>query len=194
MSKYPWIAAALCILALSGCANKPTPFQPVMDSKQSPASGSGYVAGIFSRDWAPGKLDFAFGIVNTATAEEYVMPFGVETTLPDSVKDKFGMMRLPPGKYRIEYWLTYSTKDHQQLSRSDSFPDPTVGLPFTLAAGEVVFMGSFDARYGRSSGSDGNPQWSLHQQRLSMQSVQKALSNRYPAFSTQPLSCSSCLK
>lgn len=192
MNKLHWIAASLCVLVLSGCVSSPV-FQPPLDSKQAPVTGSGYVAGIFSREWAPGRLDFAFGIVNVDTAKEYVMPFGVDTALPDSVKDKFGMIRLPPGKYRIAYWLSYSAKDHKQLSRSDTLADPMVGSPFTLAPGEVVFIGSYTARYGRTSGSDGNPQWAVHQERLPVQSVQKALITSYPLFYAQPLSCLRCL-
>lgn len=194
MNKLYWIAASLCMMVLTGCAGSSTRFQPPLDSKQSPVTGSGYVAGIFSRDWAPGRLDFAFGIVNVDTAEEYVMPFGVDTALPDSVKDKFEMIPLPPGKYRIAYWLSYSAKDHKQLSRTDNFASPMVGTAFTLAPGEVVFIGSYTARYGRTGGSDGNSQWAVYQQRLPVQTVQKALVGSYPSFYSQPLSCPSCLK
>jgi hypothetical protein len=187
MNKFPWIAAALCILMLSGCASNTARVQPIVDSKQSPVSSSGYVAGMFSRDWGPGKLDFALGVVNSATAEEYVMPFVVGTSLPDSVKDRFGMIQLPPGKYRIAYWLSYSTKDNQQLTKTAISPDATAGLPFTVTSGEVVFLGSFVAR-------NDNNQWSVHHQRIVLQSAQQALSKRYPTFSTQPFSCPSCLK
>jgi len=193
MNKFPWIAA-LCALMLSSCANNPARVQPIVDSRQSPTSSSGYVAGMFSRDWGPGKLDFALGIVNSATAEGYIMPFGVGTTLPESVKDRFGMIQLPPGKYRIAYWTSYSTKDQQQLTKTGISPDSSAGLPFTVASGEVVFLGSFVARNGQTGDSGSSNQWSVHHQRIVLQSAQQALSRSYPSFSAQPLSCPSCLK
>ncbi|MDO8990438.1 MAG: FAD-binding protein [Sideroxyarcus sp.] len=43
-------------------------------------------------------------------------------------------------------------------------------------------------------GSDGGNQWLVHYQRLTLQSGQKALSNRYPSFSVQPMSCPTCTR
>ncbi|MDO8990437.1 MAG: hypothetical protein Q7U91_12485 [Sideroxyarcus sp.] len=194
MKKLLCSAAALCVLLLSGCASNQMFFQPIMDSSQSPASDSGYVAGMFSRDWNPARSGFGLGIVNTATAEEYVMPFGVETGMPHSVTDAFGMIQLPPGEYRVASWLMYSPKDAEILSQTDISPDSRAGLPFTLAPGEAVFIGSHVAKYGLSTDSDGNKTWSVSLQQLALPTVQKALAKKYPEFVTQPLSCPSCLK
>jgi len=195
MKKLICIAAGLCILVLSGCAtNNHGFFQPIMDSNETPASSSGYVAGMFSRDWNPSKLGFGLGIVDTATAEEYVMPFGVETGMPGSVADAFGMIQLPPGEYRIAYWIIYSGNDEALLSQTSISPDSKTGLPFTLEPGEVIFIGSHVARYDGNNSADGGKTWSVYHQQLIFPSVQKALSRSYPAFATEPLSCPGCLK
>ncbi|MBI5891901.1 MAG: hypothetical protein HZB47_14730 [Nitrosomonadales bacterium] len=194
MNKSLCIASALFLLLQSGCANNRFPFQPIMDSTQSPEPASGYVAGMFSRDWNPSKLGFGLVIVNTATAEEYVMPFGVEAVLPEKVIDEFGMIQLPPGEYRIAHWLTYSTEDYGQLTRIAMPPDSMAAAPFVLAPGSVVFVGSYVARNRQNNGSNGGNPWSVHHQRLTLQTVRKGLSNRYPLFSTQPMLCPSCIE
>jgi hypothetical protein len=185
-------AAVLSVLMLSGCANNGRlTFRPIMDSGQSPAASSSYVAGMFSREWGSGKTSFGLGIVNTATAEEYVMPFGRARTLPNDVVDEIAMIQLPPGEYRIAYWLDYSIRELEQITRTDIPADSMSGLPFTLAAGEVVFVGSYVARKEQS---DGSVQTRVRLQRLTLQSARKSLSNSYPAFATQAMSCPSCLK
>lgn len=180
--------ATLCIVLLSGCASSGLPLQPIIDAKQAPAPDAGHVAGMFTRDWNPGKLGFGLGIVNTATAEEYVMPFGVETVLPKKLTDELGVIELPPGEYKVAYWVTYSTASHEQLSITEIPPGSVAAEPFSLASGEVVFIGSHVARY------DLNQTWSVSQQRLTLPAVQKAISSKYSEFVNQPLSCPSCLK
>lgn len=192
MNKLLCTAAVLSILMLSGCANNGRlTFQPIMEQGQSPATSSSYVAGMFSREWESGKTSFGLGIVNTATAAEYVMPFGRERTLPNDVVDEIAMIQLPPGEYRVAYWLNYSTSGLEQITRTDIAADSLSGSPFTLAPGEVVFIGSYVAAKERSSGSD---QTRVRLQRLTPQSARKSLSNAYPAFATQAMSCPSCLK
>ncbi len=192
MKKLLCTAAALSILMLSGCANNGRlTVRPIMEATHSPAMNSSYVAGMFSREWGAGKTSFGLGIVNTATAEEYVMPFGRERTLPNDVVDEIAMIQLPPGEYRIAYWLNYSTSELEQIARTDIPADSMSGLPFTLAPGEVVFVGSYVARKERSDGSD---QTRVRHQRLTLQSARKSLSNSYPAFATQAMSCPTCLK
>ena len=194
MNKYPGIAAVLCILMLSGCATNGPNLLPILGSKQSPALSSGYVAAMFSRTWYADKLGFSLGIVNTATAEKFALPFGAETGLPNDLVDEFAMIQLPPGKYRIENWRSYSLKDKEQTTQTSIAPDSVAGLPFTIAPGEVVFIGSYAARRGRNSKADGNNPWSVHHQRITLQYVQKGLSNSYPLFISQPLSCPSCIE
>jgi hypothetical protein len=167
--------------------------QPIMSSKQAPAMSTGYVAGMFSRNWDPSKTGFGLGIVNTATAEEYVMPFGKETILPTDVVDEVAMIQLPPGEYRIAYLITYSSKEMEQLTRTEVAADSAGGLPFTLTAGDVIFVGGHVTRRERN-GINGNKPWMVHHQRLTLQAVQKAFLRSYPAFATQPVSCPSCLK
>lgn len=193
MNKSLCIASALCFLLLSGCASDRAP-QPIIAASQSPEPGFGYVAGMFSRDWNPAKVGFGLGIVNTATAEEYVMSFGGETVLPGKVTDEVDIIQLPPGEYRVAYWATYSTENHEQLTRTDASPDSISAAPFALEPGEVVFIGSHVASNGQKSSSAGSGQWSVRHQRLSEQTARKSLTKRYPAFSAQPMSCPTCLK
>lgn len=185
-------AAVLSMLMLSGCAsNGRLTIQPIMDTGHSPAASSSYVAGMFNREWESGKTGFGLGIVNTVTAEEYVMPFGRTKTLPNDVVDEIAMIQLPPGEYRIAYWLNYTTGELEQISRTDIPADPLSGLPFTLAPGEVVFIGSYVAAKERTGGSG---QTRVRLQRLTVQSARKSLSYSYPAFATQAMSCPNCLK
>lgn len=193
MNKLLCTAATLFILMLSGCANNHLIIQPIMEPSQSPVMSSSYVAGMFSREWEPGKTNIGLGIINTATAEEYVMSFGRERILPNNVVDEIAMIQLPPGEYRIAYWLNYSTKELEQITRTDIAADSISGLPFTLAPGEVVFIGSHVARKVRGTGNE-IAQTKVILQRLTLQSAQKAISSRYPAFATQAMSCPSCLK
>lgn len=193
MNKLLCTAAVLSILMLSGCASHHPTIQPIMDPRQSPAMGSSYVAGMFSQEWESGKTSFGLGIVNTATAEEYVIPFGTKRILLSDVVDEIAMIQLPPGEYRIAYWLNYSTRELEQITRANITGDSMRGLPFTLAPGEVVFVGSYVARKERSNGTDG-AQTKVRHQRLTLRSAQKAFTNSYPAFATQPMSCPSCLK
>jgi hypothetical protein len=190
MNKLLCTAAVLSILMLSGCASNRQTFQPIMEPRQTPAMSSGYVAGMFSREWQ-GKTSFGLGIVNTATAEEYVMPFGKARALPNNVVDEIAMIQIPPGEYRIAYWLNYSTRELAQITRTDIAGDSMGGSPFTLAPGEVVFIGSYVAKKERSDGSD---QTKVRHQRLTLRSAQKSLASSYPAFATQAVSCPSCLE
>ena len=152
---------------------------------------SSYVAGMFSQEWESEKTSFGLGMVNTATAEEYVIPFGTKRVLLSDVVDEIAMIRVPPGEYRIAYWLNYSIRELEPITRTDISADPTSGLSFTLAPGEVVFIGSYVAKSERSNGSE---QTTVRHQRLTLQSAQKSLSTSYPAFATQAMSCPSCLK
>jgi hypothetical protein len=120
------------------------------------------------------------------------MPFGRARTLPNEVVDEIAVIELPPGEYRIAYWLYYSTRDLEQITRGEISADSASGLPFMLAPGELVFVGSYVAGE-RGNGSDGS-QTRVRHQRLMLQSARRAISNSYPAFATQAMSCPSCLK
>lgn len=189
MNRLLCVVAALSILVLSGCASNRQTFQPIVEPRQSPAMSSGYVAGMFTREWE-GRTSFGLGIVNTATAEEYVMPFGRPRALPNDVVDEIAMIQLPPGAYRIAYWVSYSTRELQQITRTDIAPDSMGGSPFTLAPGELVFIGSYVARKERSNGAG---ETKVRHQRLTLRSARKSLANGYPAFASQAMSCPSCL-
>lgn len=193
MNKSFCIAAGLCVLMLSGCASNRALVQPIMHSKQTPVLSSGYVAGMFTRKADSRKSGIGLGIVNTATAEEYVMPIGVERPLPTDVTDEFEMIQLPPGEYKVANWLNYSTKDGELISKTSILSNSMSDLSFTLAPGEVVFIGSYVARMDGNN-PDGNKTMTVIHQRLTLRSAQKALTSGYPGFTTVPLSCKSCLE
>ena len=192
MNKSFCIVAALCMLMLSGCASDRGLIRPIMLSTQVPAMDSGYLAGKFSRKWDANKSSYGLGILNTLTAEEYVIPFGRETALPSDVSDEFDMIQVPPGEYRVAYWITYSISEQTQTSRTDFPTDALTSKPFTLAPGEVVFLGSYIPETG--SAADGTRTQTIRHWRLSQRSVQKALERGYPEFKAQPLSCPSCIE
>jgi hypothetical protein len=193
MNRLLPVSAILCVLALSGCATGLS-FRPVLDQNTAPASGNGYVAGLFSHDWEPGKTTFGLGIVNTATADEYVLPFGFATEWPTTATDVFAMTSLPPGKYKVAHWLSYTTKGQDVLTRTDVAPGSSAVAPFTLAPGEVVFVGSYVARNVEAGKPYDEKAWTVHSQRLTRHSVEKLLSKRYPLFTTQTVSCPGCIE
>lgn len=194
MNRLLSTVVALSILLLSGCASNPLPIQPILSSKHTPELNSSYVGGMFSQDWGADKIGFGIGLVNIATAEEYIVPFGENIGLPRSISDEFVMVQLPPGGYRVSYWVIYSSNETEKISQTEIPPNSLVGSTFALAPGEVVFIGSHVARDTHDSNSNGNKTWVVRHQQLSLRTVQKVLSNRYPAFVPQPLRCPSCLK
>ncbi len=193
MNKLLCTAAVLSILMLSGCASQCPTIQPIMEPRQSPAMSSSYVAGMFSQEWESGKTSFGLGIVNTATAEEYVIPFGTKRILPkqrgrrnchDSASSgriqDCVLAQLFDQRNGTNYSNQYLCRFHERLA-------------VYACARKVVFIGSYVARKERSSRFRGR-QTRVRHQRLTLQSAQKSLSNSYPAFATQAMSCPSCLK
>lgn len=193
MNRSSCIVAVLFVLMLAGCASDRALIQPIMPATQAPAMESAYLAGMFSRKWDSSQSSFGLGLINIRTAEEYVIPFGRETTLPTNISDEFDMIQVPPGEYRIAYWIRYSIKEQAPLSRTPYPPESLTARAFTLGPGEVVFLGSFvpDA-VGRTA--DGDNLWEIRHWRLNQRSVQRALERNYPGFKAQPWICPSCLE
>lgn len=154
---------------------------------------SGYLAGNFSRKWDSNKSSFGLGILNTVTAEEYVIPFGKETDLPTDISDEYDMIQVPPGEYRIAYWITYSISEQVQTSRTDFPIDTVTSKAFTLDPGGVVFLGSFVPEM-KNHEADGTRTWTIQHWRHTQRSAQKALEKNYPEFKAQPLLCPSCIE
>lgn len=185
------IVVVLGMLALSGCAGNHVTIQPILTSAQTPAMGSAYVAGMFSRKWDPSLTSFGLGILNIQSGEEYVLPFGRENTLPTNVSDELDLIRIPPGEYRVAYWISYSIKEQSRLSKTDFLPDSPTGKTFTLTSGGVVFLGSYIPE-AAGKDAEGRMLWTMRHWKLTLRSAQTALNRSYPQFAAQPMTCPSC--
>jgi len=193
MTKVQYFAGMLCILLLSACATNRVNVYTTVPFAQAPDLSSGYVAGLFSRDWGSGSL--GFGIVNVDTAAEYVISFGTDSRLQSSIRDEVGMIQIPPGNYRIAYWLTYSTLDREKRSQNEIPADSAIGSTFAVAPGEILFIGSYAARLERDqNGGNNAASWTIMPQQIALPTANKAIAKRYPEFSTLPLSCQRCIK
>lgn len=193
MKRLFCIVVVLGMLPLSGCASNRVAIQPILAPTQTPAVDSAYVAGMFSRKWDSSLTSFGLGILNTKTAEEYVLPFGPENTLPTNVSDELDLIRIPPGEYRVAYWIRYSIKERSWLSKTEFTPDSLTSKTFTLAPGEVIFLGSFVPE-AAGKDAEGKAVWVMHHWRTSQRATQNALNRSYPKFMAQPLICPSCME
>jgi len=142
-------------MALAGCATAPNAafrsdaesaprleLQPVVERTALFRPDRGYVAGSFAT--SDGGDQFAFGIVN-ALDHEWVMPFvsGRGRDRDESDADAV-LIELPPGDYRLLFWVTGTKARRMYLS-----PESALGRPFTLKPGHVVFLGQFEAKIQR---------------------------------------------
>lgn len=174
-----------CALAvLSGCVT----LQPTVVRDAKPTQGSGYLAGIFSSNKGFG---FGLGLVNADTGADHVMPFGESTALPSSREGQVAMIELPPGNYRIGYWVTYATLTHQRSTKADIPAGHPLGRPFALAPGQVVILGSLEAETLLAY-----PKFHLtiHPRRISEQSAVAAFRESYPGFQGAPVTCLLCVE
>ncbi|HYU09433.1 MAG TPA: hypothetical protein VEK77_08645 [Gemmatimonadales bacterium] len=177
------MATIAFILQLSACVS----VQQTVRADAAPVPTAGYVAGSFTTDKGSA---FGFGLVNTETGEDYVMPFGQERNMPSVRDNELGMIQLPPGNYKIAYWVTYATLTKQREVKK-AIDNPVFGAPFTVAPGAVVFLGSFSTRtdffpYRRA-------EWSFRANRISRREAKDMFAKTYPRFADLPFSCRLCL-
>src|SRR5213078_4438128 len=100
--------ASLLILALAGCVS----VQPRIPGDALPSPANSYVGALFAKDSAKG---FGLALLNVYTGEEYVL----------EVDNKgVGLVAVPPGRYRVASWLTWSVTHAMGIKKPipDSHP------------------------------------------------------------------------
>ena len=182
MKVLKYLALVFAVLQLQACVA----VHPTVAPTAKPAANSGYIAGSFTTNKGTG---FGFGIVNTQSGQDYVMPFGEDTLWMTARQDQFGMIQLPPGTYKLSYWVTYATLTKEQMARKE-FSNPVVSAPFTVAPGSVVYLGSFSAN---TEHSYNRIYWSIKPNKISQKEAKEGLDKAYPGFAGLPLSCILCL-
>jgi hypothetical protein len=130
---YLWAVAASLIL--SACVSP----IPVVPTSETPKAGVGYVAGVFSA----AKNNYGLGITSVDGGEEIVLPFvdPALSTTGSVVPDRFTMVQLPSGRYRISSWLAFSQALKEKKSRKELPREAS--LEFTVSPGRVRYLGKF---------------------------------------------------
>ena len=131
------LLCALALAALSGCAN----VQPTLPYDAAPDPQSGYVASQFSK---ANYNNFAFVIRDMDSKQEYLMALGEDSVRFKEHKGLTVAIKLPPGSYAVTDWMTYRTGTMEIISRTRLEPNAVLNRPFTVGAGSVTHLGSFD--------------------------------------------------
>lgn len=175
MKNHSLAAIAAAALSLAGCVE----MQPVIAKTSALQTDSGYVAATF--ETTGGAETFGFGIAN-ALDREWVMPFRAEPGQKDGVH--LGMIALPPGDYRLSFWVASRAGEPQAIARTHA-----LGKPFTVKPGHVVFLGRFSAtvvNYGRSFSM------SIKPVATSAYEVWTEFTEAYPGFAQATIECMVC--
>jgi len=168
-------AVVAATLSLAGCVQ----MQPVIEKGSALQPDSGYVAASFVT--SGGADTFGFGIAN-ALDREWVMPFRAEPGKRDG--DHLGMIALPPGDYRLAFWVASRAAEPQAIARGHA-----LGKPFTVKPGHVVYLGKFSARvvnYGHTISM------SIHPEPMGADEVWTRFTEAYPGFAQAPIECMVC--
>ncbi|MGM9480573.1 hypothetical protein ACS5PN_05200 [Roseateles sp. NT4] len=150
---------------------------------------SGYVAGLFTRMKARG---FAFVIRAADGGAEYLMPLGEDGNWPTAVNDQSVVIKLPPGKYTITQWITYATLTKEVMSRRP-IANPVLGQPFTVNAGCVTHLGSYDVtQYIQNGFPTTTTHLRIQPRRATEAAVKQTFGAAYPNLSKQAFRCLLC--
>jgi hypothetical protein len=173
------LSGLIAISQLSACVT----LQPVIPKETTPNAASGYVAGSFSVSSGPG---FAFGLLNTTSGQELVIPF--KGTAKEGRKDEVGMIAVPPGDYKVSYWVTYATLTNEQIKKS-AVTNSVLAEPFKVAPGAVVHLGTFTAN---TTYAGSWVHWTIQPVRTTEADAKKQFIDTYPKFSEAAFSCRLC--
>lgn len=166
-------AAPLLVVALVSCVS----VQPKVPFAARPSPTSGYVGGLFAKDTIVG---FGFSLRNERTQEEYVL----------EVEDNaVGLIAVPPGRYRVASWVTWAALTGEQLTRQAISPGVLFGQSFDVAAGQVMFLGSWFADRHMGFGSNA---FTIASHRITEDEAVAAFQAAYPGFADLPLRCLIC--
>src|SRR5512138_1969663 len=179
MHPYGRIAAASLLAALlSGCVS----VRPTIAPSAAPAASSGYVAGIFHKDSPWG---FGLGLVDAA-GMDYVMPFGDPANV--ATGGRLATIAVPPGEYRVGYWVTYATMTKSREGKKDFPREHPLASRFTVKPGEVVLLGAFTADSSNTSTGTGyRINWNIAPKKIGEQQAVQAFRTGYPAFGDAPV-------
>lgn len=173
----------LGLVLLTGCAS----IQPVLNPTEAADPKCGYVAGLFTRMKMEG---FAFVIKSLDREEEYTMPLGEDSALPTAVANQTVAIKLPPGRYAVQKWITYATLT-KEIMKQKPITNPILSQPFTVTAGEVVHLGSYDV-YKFSEG--GYLHWRIQPRAVTKVDVMKGFASTYANLAPLPLRCVVCME
>jgi TPR repeat protein len=173
MGRIGLAAVLSAVLLATGCvtAEKRVP------KSAAPDPGSGYVGGIFSKDTVAG---FGFGLRDLGTQREYVLAF-------DS-KD-VSLIAVPPGKYRVAYWITFAALTHEKLTKKDFPANHPLGRTFEVGPGQVILVGKWSAE--RELWLGGNT-YRIVPAPISESEALAAFRAEYPGFGPAPAACLLC--
>lgn len=175
------VAALAALSLIVGCAA----IEPALKPTAAPEGGAAYIGGKFSRSNSGG---FAFGLVNLTSGAEYAISLGEDTTLPTDIKDQILAIKVPPGRYALNHWFTYATVTKER-SRKHPITNSALSAPFTVAAGSVVFLGSFAAESDYSG-----PQWvwTIKPRVVGRTDAQRDFAEAYPLLRNLSFACQLC--
>lgn len=163
---------------------------PTIEPTQVPDPQSGYIAGTFSAPANAGRL--AFVLVNAETGSEKVLPVGEIHYLHVDQKKSFRMIPVPPGTYRLAYWMFYDELNRPFPPRE--FPAGTLSTTlFDVPAGGIAFIGNF-----AMTSKDGNDflvgmrSRRFEQFAISLADARKSLATVHPGFLKLIFSCPPC--
>jgi hypothetical protein len=174
------IAAVLAAVALVGCAAVQR--QPPISNGAAAVAGAAYVAGTFPRN--PGAA-FELFFTNMDTGQEVAMRAGKSLLLKD-LEYRVTAISLPPGRYMLANWGTSSTRT--------MIVNPAVSMPFEIGAGQVAYVGHFDAGITAS----GNLAWGitenyrLHPSPTTAARSREAFDAGYPGLASLAFDCKMC--
>lgn len=169
-------ALLLVVSLLAGCTI--VSVQPRVPVNAPPSDVNGYVGGLFDKDTVAG---FGFGLQDQQTAKEYVLE------LEDNV---VGLMAVPPGRYRVAYWVTWAALTGERLTQQAIPRNHLFGHDFEVKPGQVTFLGHWSAdrlQHFRSS------TYTLVPVAITEAEARDALHTAYPGFASEPVECVFCI-
>lgn len=170
--------------ALAGCVH----MQSIEAKTASVDPKAGYVGGAFNT--SGGAAGYGFAIVDPA-GKRWFLPFADPGGNGQRYTDgkMVGLIALPPGDYRVGAWVksTFDSKG-KEIPSTDS-----LGRPFTVQPGHVVFLGSFNAtKTATSSGNVITTHFSITPVALRADEVVTTVAAEYPAFADAAIECVLC--
>jgi hypothetical protein len=176
-----WLLAAIALLTVPACAG----LRNNVSRTSRPDPGAAYIGGRFE------SVNGAFGIVLRGAGDDvrHITFVGKRLFLFDenvTEWDVVGLTAIPPGDYRVSGWshgaVTKPLGEGSALAR-----------PFHVDAGQIVFLGNFDATFRTSTlGNTEYREWSITPMAFRADEVVTSVRGAYPAFADVPITCLFC--